>query len=194
MLGALYYTVKGIGTRSKAQRQAYNVGQVEVKRLSQVNLIRAALFFIIALIFLGVYAVRPLISRATTAAEPTPAVPTVDAAATSAAATQAAPAIEPTAEALPTSPPASPTAEATVAPTATTAPVTAVVSSGVGVWLRGAPSTSGEQLEWLLDGTVVTLMAQQETADDLLWQQVRTDAGVEGWVARDFLTVNEPES
>lgn len=194
MLGALYYAVKGIGTRSKAQRQAYNVGQVEVKRHGQVNLIRAAFLFIVGLIFLGVFAVRPLISRATTVVEPTPAVPTIDVAATQAAATQAAPTVEPTAETLPTSPPASPSPEATVAPTATTAPVTAVVSSGVGVWLRGAPSTNGEQLEWLLDGTVVTLLAQQETADDLLWQQVRTDAGVEGWVARDFLTVNEPES
>jgi hypothetical protein len=67
-----------------------------------------------------------------------------------------------------------------------------VVSSGVGVWLRGAPSTSAEQLEWLLDGTAVTLLSGQETADDLLWQQVRTEAGVEGWVARDFLTVSEP--
>jgi hypothetical protein len=87
---------------------------------------------------------------------------------------------------------ASPTPQATAAPTATSAPTTATVSSGVGVWLRGAPSTSGEQLEWLLDGTVVTLLAGQETADDLLWQQVRTEAGVEGWVARDFLAVSEP--
>ncbi|MBX7253849.1 MAG: SH3 domain-containing protein, partial [Candidatus Promineofilum sp.] len=85
--------------------------------------------------------------------------------------------------------PASPTPEATAAATATTPVQTATVSSGVGVWLRGAPSTTGEQLEWLLDGTVVTLLPGQQTADDLLWQQVRTEAGVEGWVARDFLTV-----
>jgi hypothetical protein len=57
--------------------------------------------------------------------------------------------------------------------------------------LRGTPSTSGEQLEWLLDGTVVTLLAGRETADELNWQQVRTEAGVEGWVASDFLTVNQ---
>ena len=66
------------------------------------------------------------------------------------------------------------------------------VSSGVGVWLRGAPSTTGEQLEWLLDGTLVTLLGQQETADDLLWEQVRTEGGVEGWVASDFLSITAP--
>ena len=34
----------------------------------------------------------------------------------------------------------------------------------------------GEQLEWLLDGTLVTLLPGQQTSDDLLWQQVRTEA------------------
>ncbi len=167
------------------------MGQVEAKRASQVSLVRAAFLFIVGLIFLGVFAVRPFIARTMTVVEPTPPPPTIDVPATQAAATQAAPVIEPTAEIIPTSPPASPSPEATIAPTATPAPVTAVVSSGVGVWLRGAPSTSGEQLEWLLDGTIVTLMAGQETADELLWQQVRTGEGIEGWVARDFLTLNE---
>jgi hypothetical protein len=68
---------------------------------------------------------------------------------------------------------------------------TAVVSSGVGVWLRATPSTTGEQLEWLLDGTVLVLLDGQETADDLLWQQVQTEAGVTGWVAADFLLTSE---
>ena len=41
--------------------------------------------------------------------------------------------------------------------------------------------------KWLLGA----LLPGQETADDLLWQQVRTEAGIEGWVARDFLAVSE---
>ncbi len=102
-------------------------------------------------------------------------------AATAPATTEAAP------QASPTVLPASPTAQATVAATIAPTPQTATVSSGVGVWLRGAPSTTGEQLEWLLDGTTRHPLPGQETADDLLWQQVRTEAGVEGWVARDFL-------
>ena len=191
LLVALYFVLKALGARSNVHRQAYNVGQVEAKRDSQVNWLRAAFSLLIGLIFVGVFAVRPLISpRQAPAPAPTPTLPAsdVDAAPTEPATLMP---LVATTEPEPTSPPASPSPEATAAPTATTAPVTAAVSSGVGVWLRGAPSTSGEQLEWLLDGTIVTLLAGQETADDLLWQQVRTEAGGEGWVARDFLTVNE---
>jgi len=85
------------------------------------------------------------------------------------------------------------TAAPTDAPTNTPEPVvdTAVVSSGVGVWLRSAPSTSGEQLEWLLDGTILTLLEGQQTADELLWQQVQTASGITGWVAADFIIVSE---
>jgi hypothetical protein len=191
-LAAVYFVVKGLGARSKINHQAYSVGQVEVRRASQIYWLRAAFLFFVGLIFLGIFAVRPLISRGT-APEPTPIAPTADPALTRPAVeTQTAPVTEPTAEASATAPIASPTPQSTTAPTATTAPQTATVSSGVGVWLRGAPSTSGEQLEWLLDGTVVTLLPGQETADDLLWQQVSTAAGVEGWVARDFLAVSEP--
>lgn len=189
LLVALYFVSKALGARSNVHRQAYNVGQVEAKRDSQVNWLRAAFSLLIGLIFVGVFAVRPLISRPTPAPAPTLPASDVDVAPTEAATlTPALPTVEP----QPTLPPASPSPEATAAPTATTAPVTATVSSGVGVWLRGAPSTSGEQLEWLLDGTIVTLLAGQETADDLVWQQVVTESGVEGWVAGDFLALSEP--
>ncbi len=191
ILGALYFLAKGLGARSSIHRQAYSVGQVEARRSSMVHWIRAGFLLVAGLIFLGIFAVRPLLSGR--AAAPTPAptqaaatfAPQVTPNATTPPETPAAPAA-----ASPTTLPASPTPQATVAPTVTTAPQTATVSSGVGVWLRGAPSTTGEQLEWLLDGTVVTLLPGQQTADDLLWQQVRTEAGVEGWVARDFLTVS----
>lgn len=192
ILGGLYFVAKGLGARSSIHRQAYSVGQVEARRTSMLNWLRAGFLLVIGLIFLGIFAVRPLLSDR--AAEPTPAptlpaatpAPQVTADATTPADdTPAAPAV-----ASPTILPASPTPQATVAPTATTAPQTATVSSGVGVWLRGAPSTTGEQLEWLLDGTVVTLLPGQQTADDLVWQQVRTEAGIEGWVALDFLTVS----
>lgn len=192
LLIALYYGVKALGARSNVHRQAYTVGQVEAKRASQVNWIRAAFALIIGLIFLGIFAVRPLISRGISNAAPTPNPTVVETSPAQATPTDTAPVVAPTTAATATNPPASPSPEATAAPTATTAPVTATVSSGVGVWLRGAPGTSGEQLEWLLDGTVVTLLAGQETVDNLLWQQVRTEENVEGWVARDFLSVIEP--
>lgn len=191
VLAALYFVMKGMGARSSINRQAYSVGQVEARRSSLVHWVRAAFFLLVGLIFLGIFAVRPLLSGRVATAEPTPP-PTLPAQATPTA--PSAPVVQPTiapAQPSPTSPPVSPTPQATAAPTGTPAPQTATVSSGVGVWLRGAPSTSGEQLEWLLDGTVVTLLAGQQTADDLLWQQVQTQTGVEGWVARDFLTVQE---
>lgn len=186
LLAGMAFVFKGLGARSRITRQAYSVGQVEAKRTSQVHWIRAAFFFLVGLLFLVIFAIRPLFSPDEVAPEPTPTV------APTAAPTATIPMVLPTNPPAPTSPPVTPTAAATAAPTATTAPVTAAVSSGVGVWLRGAPSTSGEQLEWLLDGTIVTILAGQETADDLLWQQVRTETGVEGWVASDFLTINQP--
>ena len=32
----------------------------------------------------------------------------------------------------------------------------------------------------------------QQTADDFQWQQVQTDTGLVGWVAVDYITLNEP--
>ena len=185
-LAGIAYILKGLSARSSVTRQAYSVGQVEAKRTSQLNWIRALLFFLLSLLFLGIFAVRPLFSRLA-APEPTPTVPVPPPSPTA-----TVPPATPTSAPAPTSSPAPPTAAATAAATPTTAPVTAAVSSGVGVWLRGAPGTSGEQLEWLLDGTIVTLLGREETADDLLWQQVRTEAGIDGWVASDFLTINQP--
>jgi len=188
VLAALYFVAKGLGARSRIHRQAYSVGQVEARRTSHVYWIRAAFLVVVALIFVAAFAIRPLITGGSP--EPTPTLPaTLAPQQTAAPTTGAAPTTAP-AQTTPTGPPPSPTAAATAAPTATITPQTATVSSGVGVWLRGAPGTTGAQLEWLLDGTLVTLLPGQQTADDLLWQQVRTEAGVEGWVAMDFLTIN----
>jgi hypothetical protein len=75
--------------------------------------------------------------------------------------------------------------------TATAAPQTATVSSGVGVWLRAAATTEAEQLEWILDGTVLTLLPGRQSAEGFEWQQVRTPAGNEGWVAVDFIVYDQ---
>lgn len=191
ILAAIYFVLKALGARSSINRQAYSVGQVEAKRASQVNWVRAGFLLLVGLIFLGIFAVRPLFSPGA-APQPTPTVPAVDVAPTTTATLEPPPVQQSSPQPSATTLPATPSPPATAEPTATATVTTATVSSGVGVWLRGAPSTSGEQLEWLLDGTLVTLIGRQETADDLLWEQVRTEAGVEGWVARDFLTVSAP--
>jgi hypothetical protein len=58
--------------------------------------------------------------------------------------------------------------------------------------LRDLPGTESEQLEWLLEGTILTVLSGQETANDLLWQQVQTEDGLIGWVASDFIVIDEP--
>lgn len=199
-LAALILLVRALGSRSSISKQPYDVGLVEAKRSSQAQLLAAGAAFIIGLIFLGAFAVIP---RGDAAADAEPSVPvlptTAPAVLPGPAATRdlVAPAVATSSVATlapqPTTPPVTPTIGATATPEATVAagPTTATVSSGVGVWLRSAPTTNSEQLEWLLDGTVVTLLEGQETADEFLWQQVQVESGVEGWVARDFLVINE---
>jgi hypothetical protein len=199
-LGAVVFAVRAFGARSGASRQAYQVGQVEARRSMQVNVLRAGMLFVLGLIFLGVYGILP----GPAAAEPE-ALPVEPGLPAPGVATRAGtPQGEETVPLIATVPPSTPTVPATPttadepatpttfpSPTPVPQPLTATVSSGVGVWLRSAPGTTTEQLEWLLDGTVVALLEGQQTVENLVWQQVRTEAGLEGWVARDYL-VTEP--
>lgn len=195
IIAALYYGGRALIRRGRSTESAYNVGRQEARRAVQIDLIRALAAIVVALIFLGAFGLtprpveplfsptEPVLVEATESPTISPTalptdLPTPEAATPTVAVEPAGP--------TPTTPPTDSPAEA---PTSTPEPVTqtAVVSSGVGVWLRAAPGTGGEQLEWLLDGTVLILLGAQETADDLLWQQVQTEAGLVGWVAADFI-------
>jgi hypothetical protein len=57
--------------------------------------------------------------------------------------------------------------------------------------LRETPGTETAQLEWLLEGTTLFVLAGQETVDELQWQQVQTEEGQTGWVALEFIAINE---
>ena len=199
ILAALYYGGRAVVRRGQPTDSAYNVGRLEARRSVQIDLIRALASIVVGLIFLGAFGltprpVEPLISPTEPAllldATDTPAEPPTLAPTDSPTRTPAAPIVT---ESDPIEPSPLPTTQPTPEPTNTPEPQveTAVVSSGVGVWLRSTPSTGGEQLEWLLDGTVLILLDGQETADDLLWQQVQTEAGAIGWVAADFLLTSE---
>jgi hypothetical protein len=206
ILFTLYFAWKAYQSYSQTSHETYSVGQQRARVATQVNLVWSLVLLVISLILFGVSGLNlgpaeaePLPSitdtpplaetvtgEATTAVDPltTPtATPTlaplvtVDLGQTATATTAAAP---PTLTSAPIAPTGTPTS----------APATAVVSSGVGVWLRAEPSTAGEQLEWLLDGTVVTVMPGLQQADDFEWQQVRTADGIEGWVATDFIVYN----
>ena len=206
ILFTLYFAWKAFRAYSQTSYETYGVGQQRARVAAQVNVAWCIVLLIISLILLGVSglsfgpaeaeplapvtatpsptdtivpepttAVSPIITPTTT---PTLApLATIDLGETATATTVAAP---PTFTSAPVAPTDTPTA----------VPATAVVSSGVGVWLRAEPSTSGEQLEWLLDGTVLTVLAGLQRADNFEWQQVLTSEGIEGWVATDFIVYN----
>lgn len=194
----IYFLVRAFSNRSAETRASYNVARLHAHHDRQVDLIRSVFSFIVALILLGVYGFtpRPLIPvpTATPTLEPTTAVPpTSTTAPTQAVATL--PAIEPTVTTAPTSTPttASTAVPPTESPTDTPAvtPRTVTVNSGVGVWLRAEPNTTSEQLEWLLDGTILTALPETATGENLAWQQVQTAGGLVGWVAVPFITYND---
>ncbi len=189
-VAGIYFLIRAFSNRSAETRASYNVARQHAHHDKQIDLIRSVFSFIVALIFLGVYgfAPRPLAPVPTVTATPSPttAVP----AASTASPTQ-------TVTPPPTDSPTPTMTITTVPPTTlptdtpTSAPRTATVSSGVGVWLRAEPNTSAEQLEWLLDGTILTVLPETATGENLAWQQVQTAEGLVGWVAVPFITFNQ---
>jgi hypothetical protein len=80
----------------------------------------------------------------------------------------------------------------TAAPTVTSAPkFFTVTGTGTdGLFLRSTPSTDGQQIATLPDGTRVERIGEDTTAGGRTWRNVRTtqSPAQEGWVAVDFLT------
>ena len=200
----LYFGIRAFRHKASLSSQAYNVGQQHKRREMQIDMLRAGTSLVVALIMLGVigFSAQPSDSgeeemvegeeTMTPTAEqmieeptslPDTAVPTQPPVVNT-----EVPPTEPAEPALPTSQPTV-TAVPTVAPEPQ--PQTAFVNSEVGVWLRSAPSTSGEQVEWLLNGAELVVLDGKQSADDLEWQQVRASSGNEGWVAVPFITYNE---
>jgi hypothetical protein len=202
-IAGIYFLIQAFFNQSAETRASYNVARQHAHHDKQVDLIRSVFSFIVALILLGVYGFTPQPSTTAPTVTPTPTPTTaVTTPATSphSIPTQpvaTSPAISPTATTAPTSTP-TPTMTITAVPpttlptdTPTAAPRTATVSSGVGVWLRAEPNTSAEQLEWLLDGTILTVLPETATGENLAWQQVQTAEGLVGWVAVPFITFSE---
>lgn len=189
ILAMFYFIWRAFSGRYKAARQPYNVGRQEARHTAQINLVRAVFALILALIFLGVIGVSSQLVESLPAATATP-VQRTRPPTSEATIVPTATKITVTSESSPTSP--LPTSTAVPLPTVTNTPepLTATVSSGVGVWLREAPGTETAQLEWLLEGTILIVLADQETVDDLQWQQVQTEEGRTGWVALEFIAIS----
>jgi len=60
-------------------------------------------------------------------------------------------------------------------------------TGGSGVNLRAAPSTSGEVVKTLPEGTKLTVVGNSVNADGHVWWPVKTDSGDSGYVVGDYL-------
>jgi hypothetical protein len=197
LLLAILLVGRALHARARIPHLAYGVGRQEARQAMQINIIRSIGMFIVGLILLAVWALTSQPGSATPAPTLTPAALEAEATATTSPPATITPTATPTL-ALPTSASepevAPPTATFTPMPTATPTapPPTARVTSGVGVWLRVAPSAQAEQLERIDDGVLLILLPGRTTADEFEWQEVRAPSGNEGWVAVPFITYNQP--
>ena len=208
LIAVVFFFGRAFTLKMQASKQKYGVGQFEKNREMKLDVMRGVGAAILGLIFLAVFGLMPHSADTVDETVETP-VPTMTATVvvtpsptvTAIVVPTIAPGTAvifptPTADSpdAPINTPDAPTANPTIAPaTATNAPAakTAVVSSGVGVWLRDAPTINSNQLEWLLEGVILTVLDGQQTADGLDWQEVRTAEGVDGWVASDYIEMNE---
>lgn len=82
-----------------------------------------------------------------------------------------------------------PTPDAAVAPEEITSGFYAVVANtdGLGVTVRGGPSTQNVALLVAEEGTVMLVLDGPQEGDGFNWWQVELVDGTEGWVAENFL-------
>lgn len=193
---AIISFLSGIRARSQSTHSAYGWGRQEARQTMQIAFLRSFGLLIIGLIILGVYGLAVLpddITMPDALPTPTitltiPATATAAVAPTSATATLIAPVTIPSATSMPLLPSETATNAPTLTPPPTlTAVPSAIVNSPVGLYLREAPG-GVQELELLVNGTVLILLPGRETIDGLEWQQVRTPSGNEGWVAVQFIT------
>lgn len=211
LVAALLLLLRAFGQRAQSIHSAYGVGQQQARIAMQVNIVEGVGLLVLGLIFVGVWTLIP--TEWELAVDNPLATPSVfvdfgtatpnglplATAVTSPTATPIllpSPAFFPTTSSdtgsFPSPAPTTPTPTNTPLPlpTATPSQRTATVTSGVGVWLRAQPSTTADQLEWVLDGSVIVVLPETQEGDGYNWQHVRTNNGLEGWVAVDFITYN----
>jgi hypothetical protein len=194
LLVALIYLGRANRRRQKANAEAYGFGRQEARQAMLADFMKAFVVLLIGLISLGVIGLSPgpIVPQPTPTLTATPK-PTVASSPTRTSTPSptptptTGPTITPSPS--PTNPLLIPTATATLTPTATVTPVPTVgiVNSEVGLYLREAPGGT-QEIELLPNGTTLTLLPGRElAADGSDWQEVRTPAGNEGWVAAQFL-------
>lgn len=186
VVAAVLFFARGVLANRSVAENAYGVERQEARHDMLVAFARGIVMAILALILLAIFG---LSSRPEAMVEPT-MTPSGTPLATATAATSPTetattrPEVGPS----PTSPLPTPTDEPLVTPTPspTMSIPTAVVNSPNGLWLREAPG-GVQEVELIADGSLLTLMQGAEEVDGVAWQQVRTPAGNEGWVAAEFI-------
>ncbi|MCB8916769.1 MAG: hypothetical protein H6666_02495 [Ardenticatenaceae bacterium] len=192
LLVALVSIVRALQSRSQSTRYTYGVGRQEARRTMQIAVIRSVIFAVIGLILLGVFglSLRPndmLPGDEAFTPQPTTTATLVVIPPTATGTPPPTVAIVATEAPLPSPSPTNPLLVPTDLPTATPTSVpSAIVNSEVGLYLREAPGGT-QELELLVNGTVLILLPGRETVDGVEWQQVRTPTGNEGWVAVQFI-------
>jgi len=75
----------------------------------------------------------------------------------------------------------------TTAPPASTGTFVVTNTGSEGLFLRAEPSTTGNTLATLPEGTKVEALGQEQSDGTRTWKKVKGPDGQEGWVAADFL-------
>lgn len=196
LITAVFFIGRAFIRRSQRDRQPYGVGQQEIRRAMHVDFVRGLVAAVVGLVVLLAMGFGNWVLPMLPSPVPTEVVDVAPDPNGSGGDVESPPTVTPTLTAvsptitptpLPAMPTVTPTVVTTPTPTPQPEPETAVVQSGVGVWLRSAPSPDSEQLEWLLDGTVLALLPGYQVGEQFEWQEVAAPSGQEGWVAVDFI-------
>jgi hypothetical protein len=80
----------------------------------------------------------------------------------------------------------------TLTPTRITDETAVVSTSGSTIWLKRSPG--GQNVVLVRDGDLVLVRDSRANQDGILWRQVATLAGIEGWLQEEFLIASESGS
>ena len=170
--------------------RSYGVARQEARQVMLANIARGIFFLILALISFAIMSLtsssepdEPTVVLSPTA-ELEPGLTTVN-----------TPAAEDTVDAntptvTVTEPSRTPFPTDTPEPTNTPILPSVVVNSANGLWLRESAG-GAQELELLLDGSVLILLQGLEIVDEIEWQEVRTLEGNAGWVAVEFIVYEQ---
>ncbi|RMD49433.1 MAG: hypothetical protein D6835_05375, partial [Candidatus Thermofonsia bacterium] len=207
LLASLFFVLRAFGRRGRQHAAPYGVARQEAVHAMKVDLLWALAGVVLAGVVWAAYLLLPWGNDVATGMDANSGDAPVNFVEPQATVTPVeVMTLTPVPTAVPTQPPAAntpapqetavsnptntPEPAPTETPEATATPdqKTAVVTSGVGVWLRAEPGTESEQLEWVLEGSVLVVLDGEAQSDDYTWQRVRTPQGNEGWVATEFIT------